>query len=603
MAVSTTGTIYVTWDDWRNGDLDVYFSYSTDGGVQWKDPNIRIVDDTSKETQQASTVAVGANGPVFVAWGDKRESNYDIFSATVTAVNPIPSADFLSVEGYTGLTFGIQHIIPSEPTFSFIYTDPHADSMARYNLTVWDEGGYTMLWVCDRTHTVSSGSFVNVTYNTDPYPTNGPFLEDGTTYKLKVKVQNKTGVWGIESEVDFHMNEILTPIVPVSPSHDSVILGTENQIVTWTSPNPDSEGDYPLTYFWEVTSDPDFATIIESGFGSENQSTAFNTSPSGYFYWRVNLSDGWEISEYGNQPDGYWVFSSYTPYAGNNPPIITNKELVPTKVVVNSSIIFIFNATDPDSDLLTWGKISGSGWLHLDPNNGAIYGTPYWEALGFNEFKIQVSDGKGGYDNHTFKIDVVTSNNPPVITNKNLAPTKSSVDTAVNFTFLAYDPDGDTLTWNKVSGPEWLTIDVFNGTIYGTPSEENLGSNVITIEVSDGRGGYDNHTFTITIEESERNGYEVICLVFVLLLLILIIIILILLKRRKKEEEEEKSEEISSKVVEEEEIPPPDDEDLEPPEPENDEREKEKASFEARNEEEALLPPDDEEEPPPPDDE
>lgn len=594
LAVSPTGTIYVTWDDWRNGDVDIYFSYSTNGGKEWKDPNLRVVDDTSAENQGSSTLAVGANGPVFVAWGDKRDDPYDIFAATATAVNPIPTAEFLSVEGYPALTFGIQHIIPSQPTFSFIYTDPHSDSMARYNLTVWDEGGYSLLWVCDRTHNASSGSFVNVTYNTDPYPTNGPSLEDGTTYKLRIKVQNTTGVWGIESEVDFHMNEVLTPMTPVSPSDGSILLAFDNQTVSWTSPGPDSEGDYPLTYFWEVASDPDFTTILESGYGTDNQSTAFDTSPSGYFYWRVNLSDGWEISEYGNQPDGYWVFSTYTPFAGNHPPTITNKDSVPTKVVVNSSIIFTFNATDPDSDPLTWGKISGSGWLHLDPNNGTIYGTPSWEALGFNEFKIQVSDGKGGYDNHTFKIDVNKLNNPPKITNRDLVPTKATVKSAVNFTFLATDLDGDTLSWSKISGPEWLKIDVFNGTIYGTPSEDNLGSNSFTIEVSDGRGGFDNHTFIIKVEKDEQENFEFLCLILALLLIILILIILSLLKRRKKEEEEEKTEEIHSKEVgEEDEPPPPDDEEFEPPGFKDGERVGEKVpSVDVE-----------EEEPPPPDDE
>jgi uncharacterized protein YxeA len=531
-----------------------------------------------------------------LAWGDKRDSPdpYDIFSATVTAVNPIPTADFLKVEGYSGLTYGIQHIIPSRPAFSFIYTDPHNDPMARYNLTVWNEGGYNLLWVCDKTHSVSSGSYVNVTYNTDPYPTNGPFLVDGTTYKLRVKVQNTTGVWGLESEVDFHLNEILSPKAPVSPSEGSILLGTDNQIVTWTSPGPDSEGDFPLTYFWEVAIDPDFGNILESGYGTDNHSTAFNTNPSGYFYWRVNLSDGWQISDYGNQPDGYWVFSTYTPFAGNNPPTITNKDSVPTKVVVNSTITFTFNATDPDSDPLTWGKISGSGWLHLDPNNGTIYGTPSWEALGFNEFKIQVSDGKGGYDNHTFKIDVITLNNPPEITNKDLAPTKATVDSAVNFTFLATDLDGDALTWSKVSGAEWLNIDVNNGTIYGTPSEENLGSNVFTIEVSDGRGGYDNHTFTVIVVEDDKEDFVFLCLILVLILIILILIILSLLIRRKKEKEEDKAQKIHSKDLEEhKEPPPPNDEDFDHLEPEKDDEEEEKVISEVM----------DEEEPPPPDDE
>ncbi len=593
MAVSATGTIYVAWDDWRNGDLDIYLSYSIDRGIQWKDPNLRVIDDTGGWTQRLSQVALGANGPIFVVWEDNREDPDDIFSATANAVNPIPTADFLKVEGYLGLTYGIRHIIPSKPTFSFTYKDPHSDSMARYNLTVWDEDGYNLLWVCEKAISVSSGSVVNVTYNTEPYPTNGPSLEDGKTYRLKVMVQNITGVWGMESEVDFHMNEVLTPISPIYPFNNGILLSNQNQTVTWTSPGPDSEGDLPLTYFWEVASDADFTTILKSGYGSDNYSSAFNTSPSGYFYWRVNLSDGWDIGDYGNQPDGYWIFSTYTSTIGNRPPIITNKDSVPKKIVVNNTVTFTFNATDPDSDPLLWGKISGSGWLHLGPSNGTIFGTPSSKFLGFNEFKIQVSDGKGGYDNHTFKIDVNKPNNPPEITNKDSAPAKAKVNSIVNFTFLATDIDGDTLTWSIIFGPEWLSIDSINGTIRGTPLKANLGSNVISIEVSDGQGGFDNHTFTITVvEEKEEEGYELLCLIILLLFIILLLLILFFLKRRK-ENEEEKTQEYPSKEVEEK-PSPPDDEELEPLEYEKNVKVQERAAVEAQE---------DEEEPPPPDDE
>jgi hypothetical protein len=140
------------------------------------------------------------------------------------------------------------------------------------------------------------------------------------------------------------------------------------------------------------------------------ESEAFDTTPSGYFYWRVKLSDGWETGSYSNQPDSYWVFTTYTPGL-NNPPTITNKEDAPAKALVNSTLTFTFNATDPDADPLAWGKISGPGWLFIGQNNGTIYGTPSPVNLDSNAFTIQVSDGKGGTDNHTFTIIVESDTN------------------------------------------------------------------------------------------------------------------------------------------------------------------------------------------------
>jgi hypothetical protein len=51
------------------------------------------------------------------------------------------------------------------------------------------------------------------------------------------------------------------------------------------------------------------------------------------------------------------------------------------------------------------------------------------------------------------------------------------------------DPDsGDTLTFSKISGPAWLTV-ASDGTLSGTPSNEDVGMNSWTINVTDNNGG------------------------------------------------------------------------------------------------------------------
>ncbi|UCE37653.1 MAG: BNR-4 repeat-containing protein [Thermoplasmata archaeon] len=549
LTVSHTGTIYVTWQDKRNGNFDIYFAYSLNYGVTWTDPNLRVCDeDPGVESQKTPTISVGSMGPIHVAWEDRRSGPDDIYSATIDSVHPVPYADMLSVEGYLGPTEGIGHIISHEPTFGFRFKDPHSDPLIRYNVGVWDAFGSTLLWECNRTHSATSGSFVNVIYNTAPYPTNGPPLDDGTTYKLKVAVQNSSGVWSPVSWVDFHMNEVLAPSEPVTPRDESVIEANSSQIVSWNSPNMDSEGDLPQSYNWEVATDSEFTDIIESGSGPVTESGTFDTRPFGFFYWRVNLTDGWETSSYGNQPDGYWIFATFTQSdpnePQNNPPIITNRESEPSTAIANYTVKFTFTAEDPDTDPLTWGRISGPSWLHIGSDNGTIYGMPLLEDLGPNIFTIQVSDGKGGYDNYTFTIvvGIESQNRPPRITNKESAPTKAKEGIMVNFTFTATDPDSDPLTWSRVSGPIWLQIDPWNGTIYGTPLKDNFGSNVFTIQVTDGKDGFDNCTFTIYVSlAEEEKDTEFPCLIPAILLIFLVLILLLLLLRRRKEEDEKGS--------------------------------------------------------------
>jgi hypothetical protein len=309
----------------------------------------------------------------------------------------------------------------------------------------------------------------------------------------------------------------------------------------------DSEGDSPTTYNWEVASDSAFTAIIESGSGLVTSSGQFDTTPSGNFYWRVNLSDGWETGQYVNMPDGYWNFTASSGVSPNNPPAITNKESEPDTAFVNVSLAFTFEATDADLDTLTWSKISGPTWLLIGSSNGTIYGTPSTSDLGDNDFKIEVNDGKGGADNHTFTIDVQTpsaTNNDPVITNKDSAPTKAIVGVRTEFTFTATDEDLDTLTWSKLSGPEWLKIGASNGTIYGTPSASDTGPNTFKIQVTDGKGGADDHTFTVTVEtDSDGDGDDgdsgwLLWLIIIIIIVILVFIFLFFIMRKKKRDEE-----------------------------------------------------------------
>ncbi|MBK1832862.1 BNR-4 repeat-containing protein [Roseibacillus ishigakijimensis] len=53
---------------------------------------------------------------------------------------------------------------------------------------------------------------------------------------------------------------------------------------------------------------------------------------------------------------------------------------------------------------------------------------------------------------------------------------------------LASDPDGDALSFSKLSGPAWLQLTA-NGVLSGTPSARDAGSNTFTVAVSDGNGG------------------------------------------------------------------------------------------------------------------
>lgn len=78
LAVDSSGIIHATWGDDRNGNGDIYFAKSTDGGYHWS-TNIRVNDDTGSNSQGTSSLALDGSGNLYVAWQDGRNNNSDIY--------------------------------------------------------------------------------------------------------------------------------------------------------------------------------------------------------------------------------------------------------------------------------------------------------------------------------------------------------------------------------------------------------------------------------------------------------------------------------------------------------------------------------------------
>jgi hypothetical protein len=62
----------------------------------------------------------------------------------------------------------------------------------------------------------------------------------------------------------------------------------------------------------------------------------------------------------------------------------------------------------------------------------------------------------------------------------------------------ASDPNGDTMTFAKVSGPIWLSV-AGGGTLSGTPFSKNTGTNVFVVKVSDPAGLFSTATMTLPV--------------------------------------------------------------------------------------------------------
>jgi peptidyl-Asp metalloendopeptidase len=116
----------------------------------------------------------------------------------------------------------------------------------------------------------------------------------------------------------------------------------------------------------------------------------------------------------------------------NSPPVFTSDPI--TKPNGNQAQLYsgsiAGNASDPDSDPLTFAKTSGPAWLSV-ASNGVLSGIPGGGDIGLNNFVVSVTDGRGGSDTATLQVTVAGSLAAPT----NLTATATGVRTiALNWT-------------------------------------------------------------------------------------------------------------------------------------------------------------------------
>src|SRR3990172_5913830 len=78
------GNLSVAWEDDRDGNFDIYFARSADGGAAWTTPNVRVDAAPGPSWARDVTLALGPSGSLHAAWNDERNAHNDIYTASST---------------------------------------------------------------------------------------------------------------------------------------------------------------------------------------------------------------------------------------------------------------------------------------------------------------------------------------------------------------------------------------------------------------------------------------------------------------------------------------------------------------------------------------
>jgi len=78
IGVDNSGNFVIVWEDYRNGNCDIYCQrYSSDGMKLGN--NFMVNDDAGSSNQYRPSITVDNSGNFIIVWADERNGNYDIY--------------------------------------------------------------------------------------------------------------------------------------------------------------------------------------------------------------------------------------------------------------------------------------------------------------------------------------------------------------------------------------------------------------------------------------------------------------------------------------------------------------------------------------------
>ena len=279
-AIDSSPTQTVTWTfagDTEGDTVTFFWQVATDAAYA----NIVASDNTTLWTSAPFVTNPGT--PYF--WRVRANDSWEdgapaARTFTTRALNAVPVASFLGVDGHLDGTPDILHILTGMPVFNWTYTDADSNPQAGYQIYVGTTSGASDVWDSGQV----GGNTTSATY------AGAPALADGTTYFFSVRV-NDSATWSTGVAVAFRLNTPPGPPALTSPANNSSPSAT-GLTLTWSAPT-DAEGDSPLTYTVEVSTAITFASPA-SNTGPALTWSFTTALPGTTYYWRVRANDGWE---------------------------------------------------------------------------------------------------------------------------------------------------------------------------------------------------------------------------------------------------------------------------------------------------------------------
>ncbi len=333
-----------------------------------------------------------------------------------------------------------------------------------------------------------------LTYSASNLPSGATFDDDTSTFLWIPSFEQE----GIYHDVHFEVSDgklthgenitIAVNSTNMPPELEEIgnQWGNENETLTIVVNATDPDGD-TLTYF---------ASNLPDGAVFNNLTRTFSWLPTfeqagTYPGVHFEVSDGELIN---------WTSITITVNDTNRWPVL--EEIVDQTVNETEILTVDVNATDPDGDMLTYSCSRTDLFTDFNLLTGIGSWTPGYEDAATHYIDFGVSDGKGGIDNRTVCLTVKDVNRPPEL--EEIGNQTVNENETLMLDVNATDPDYDVLIYSCNCTDIFSDFNTLTGTGSWTPGYEDAGTYYIDFDVSDGKGGIDNITVSITVEDVNR---------------------------------------------------------------------------------------------------
>ncbi|MBI2429563.1 MAG: Ig-like domain-containing protein, partial [Ignavibacteriales bacterium] len=187
----------------------------------------------------------------------------------------------------------------------------------------------------------------------------------------------------------------------------------------------------------------------------------------------------------------------------NTPPVFTNK-LRDTTITENQSFTFQLQATDAEGDSLIFGLFNVPPGMAFNPKSGLINWTPGFTQAGTYKINYDVGDYQfNGVTKDSAVITVLDGNRQPIFS-RFMKDTMINEDQLLSFDIDATDPDGDIVRYYIGNIQPGMNIDTVTGMFSWKPAFTQAGTYNITQIINDGKGGFANQPFVLTVKDVDR---------------------------------------------------------------------------------------------------